>query len=156
MLRLSSSSSPLTSLYASPDFKVARDNDLPSRVAMNVVHLRRYRDCSQSSLAKIVRTSQSKIARIEGGDENITLNTLRRLAAALGGRIRFALEPAEVAFLSLPEWWDSLESGVKAPATWTRRVGAVQQNQAGEPTRAAFLWTSESTIQLRDINTGEA
>jgi transcriptional regulator with XRE-family HTH domain len=46
--------------------------------------LRLRRGWSQSQLAEAIKTSQSHIARIERGTENVTIQTCRRLCAALG------------------------------------------------------------------------
>lgn len=96
------SSSPLASRYDTTEFKLALDNDISAHVAEHALHLRRLREYSQLTVATGMGTSQSKVARIEGGDENITLSTLKKLATALGGRIRFALEPTECHFPTTP------------------------------------------------------
>lgn len=46
--------------------------------------LRLHRGLSQSQLAQTLGTSQSHIARIERGTENLTIDTCRRLSQALG------------------------------------------------------------------------
>lgn len=46
--------------------------------------LRLRRGWSQSQLAEAIKTSQSHVARIERGTENVTIQTCRRLCAALG------------------------------------------------------------------------
>src|SRR5437868_14297998 len=79
----SNSTSPLTKLYASDAFRLAWDNEISFHVAENATHLRRFRKKSQAFVARSMGTSQSKVARIEGGDENITIRTLKRLANAL-------------------------------------------------------------------------
>ena len=45
--------------------------------------LRLRRGWSQSQLAEAIKTSQSHVARIERGTENVTIQTCRRLCAAL-------------------------------------------------------------------------
>lgn len=71
-------------------------------------------------------TSQSAVARIEGEDENITLRTLKRLARALSGRIRFAIEPAEANLPRWPEWWDMMAAGISASTRYVL-VAAVEK-----------------------------
>lgn len=91
---VSPSSSSLKELYESEQFSLAWDNDVTFHVAENSTRLRKLRRLSQAAVAKRMGTSQSAVARIEGGDD-IRLSTLGRLASALGGRIRFAMEPSE-------------------------------------------------------------
>ncbi|MCK5873275.1 MAG: helix-turn-helix domain-containing protein [Alcanivoracaceae bacterium] len=47
---------------------------------------------TQAQLAKRMGTSQSVIARLEGGNSAPTLSTLRRYAAATGTRLRVSLD----------------------------------------------------------------
>lgn len=47
---------------------------------------------TQAQLAKKMGTSQSVIARLEGGNSAPTLSTLRRYAAATGTRLRVSLD----------------------------------------------------------------
>lgn len=47
---------------------------------------------TQAQLAKKMGTSQSVIARLEGGNSVPTLSTLRRYAAATGTRLRVSLD----------------------------------------------------------------
>ncbi len=56
--------------------------------------LRRKRGISQAKLAKLVGVSQPVIARIEsGGVRNLTVGTIARTAAALGGRVEILIKP---------------------------------------------------------------
>jgi hypothetical protein len=105
MVEQSGSHSPEKRLYDSPEFQLAWDNQIAFHVAEQAIHLRKLRGLSQARVAKAMRTSQSAVARIEGGDGNITLNTLQRLADALHGRLSFALRPAEASRLHFPAWW---------------------------------------------------
>ena len=110
----------LNELYNSADFRLAWANEISFRVAQNVIHLRRYRRLSQGAVAETMGTSQSAVARIEGGDENITLRTLRRLVVALRGRLRVTIEPEEAELPSWPPWWETI--GSPAATTLTRWV----------------------------------
>jgi DNA-binding XRE family transcriptional regulator len=56
--------------------------------------LRRRRGVSQAELAKMVGVSQPVIARIEsGGVRNLTMGTIVRTAAALGGTVQIRITP---------------------------------------------------------------
>ena len=56
--------------------------------------LRRKRGISQAKLAKLVGVSQPVIARIEsGGVRNLTIGTIARTAAALGGSVEIRIKP---------------------------------------------------------------
>ncbi|HET7024254.1 MAG TPA: helix-turn-helix transcriptional regulator [Gemmatimonadales bacterium] len=76
-----------------------------------MIRLRRFRGLSQAQLAAAVKTSQSKIARIEGATENVTVGTMERLAAALSGRLRFGIEPSELEIPQTPSWWEWVRHG---------------------------------------------
>jgi DNA-binding XRE family transcriptional regulator len=55
--------------------------------------LRRKRGISQAKLAKLVGVSQPVIARIEsGGVRNLTIGTIARTAAALGGAVEMRIK----------------------------------------------------------------
>jgi transcriptional regulator with XRE-family HTH domain len=123
--------SPLTEMYASEEFRLGWDNEVSFHVAQNSLHLRRLRHKSQAATAKGMGTSQSAIARIESGDENITLHTLKRLAFALDGRIRFSIEPKEANLPRLPAWWDMIQSGISTEHRWVLvRAGATGEAHA--------------------------
>jgi transcriptional regulator with XRE-family HTH domain len=98
--------SPLAELYERPEFVRGWHNDASFHVAENVLHLRRYRGLKQAEVATAMTTSQSAIARIEGGDDNITLRTLKRLVIALKGRLLISIPPEELAPANLiRRWW---------------------------------------------------
>ncbi len=64
-------------------------------VALQIAQLREKAGLSQKELAKILKTSQQQISRLESpGYEGHTLSTLRRVAAALSANIRVVFEPA--------------------------------------------------------------
>ena len=60
-------------------------------IAYRINHLRRQKKMSQAVLAKKVGTTQSNIARLESGNENITIQTLSRIARALNAELKVAL-----------------------------------------------------------------
>jgi transcriptional regulator with XRE-family HTH domain len=57
--------------------------DLVHRVAVNTLRLRTERGWTQAELAERAQTDQARIARIEGGEVNLTLRRLAALAYAL-------------------------------------------------------------------------
>jgi len=65
-------------------------------VAMQIAALRRQAGLSQKELAKLLRTSQQQISRLESpGYEGHSLSMLRRVAEALHARVRIVFEPEE-------------------------------------------------------------
>lgn len=63
-------------------------------VAMHIAALRRRAGLSQKDLAKLLKTSQQQISRLESpGYEGHSLTTLRRVADALNARVRIVFEP---------------------------------------------------------------
>lgn len=63
---------------------------------------------SQASVGKAMGTSQSKIARIESAEENITRDTLERLVRSLGGRVFLSISPSELNVPKPLPWWVAL------------------------------------------------
>lgn len=61
-------------------------------LAYGILQLRKARKMSQAELAKRVGTTQSNIARIEGGNENLTVLSLTRIAAALGKELEIKMK----------------------------------------------------------------
>jgi DNA-binding XRE family transcriptional regulator len=140
-----SASSPLQVVLQSTEFQLSWDNNLSYHLANHLMRLRKFRGETQQSVAKAMGTSQGKIARIEGGDENVTIETVRRLAEALDARIRFALEPSEFHFPHLPNWWDCLKSGLVAESTWVFH-GAAADN-FDRPNYAAAVFSCVTPLQ---------
>ena len=65
-------------------------------VALQIAALRQQAGLSQKDLAKLLKTSQQQISRLESpGYEGHSLSTLRRVAQALHARIRVVFEPVE-------------------------------------------------------------
>jgi transcriptional regulator with XRE-family HTH domain len=112
-----SSSSPLTEIYQTEEFKNEWANDVRFHVARHLLHLRRYRNMSQIAVGKAMGTSQSAIARIESAQENITLDTLERLTVALKGRFQVSIFPQEYKTPERRPWWDLI--GARRNKPWT-------------------------------------
>jgi transcriptional regulator with XRE-family HTH domain len=65
-------------------------------VAMQIAALREHTGLSQKDLAKLLKTSQQQISRLESpGYEGHSLSMLRRVAEVLHAKVRVVLEPAE-------------------------------------------------------------
>lgn len=64
-------------------------------VALQIAALRRQAGLSQKELAKLLKTSQQQVSRLESpGYEGHSLSTLRRVAEVLNARVRVRFEPA--------------------------------------------------------------
>ena len=62
-------------------------------VALQIVTLRQQAGLSQKDLARLLKTSQQQISRLESpGYEGHSLTTLRRVAAALHARVRIVFD----------------------------------------------------------------
>ena len=78
----------------SPGFQAACvQRRLELELAAMIRKLRLSRGMSQAELARRIGTQQSAIARLEGGDENITLSRLQRVASFLGAEVNIHLKP---------------------------------------------------------------
>jgi len=65
-------------------------------VALQIAALRQQAGLSQQELAKVLKTSQQQVSRLESpGYEGHSLSTLRRVAAALNAKVRIVFEPVE-------------------------------------------------------------
>ncbi|MGH7848102.1 MAG: helix-turn-helix transcriptional regulator [Candidatus Binatia bacterium] len=64
-------------------------------VALQIAALRERAGLSQKDLAKLLKTSQQQVSRLESpGYEGHSLSMLRRVADALHARVRVVFEPA--------------------------------------------------------------
>jgi transcriptional regulator with XRE-family HTH domain len=65
-------------------------------VALQIAALRQQAGLSQKDLARLLKTSQQQISRLESpGYEGHSLRMLRRVAQILHARVRVVLEPSE-------------------------------------------------------------
>jgi len=79
-------------LMDNPDFRVEYDKaDAKFRLIEALVQARTRARLSQAELARRLGTTQSAIARLEGGGVSPTLSTLRRYAEATGTRLEINL-----------------------------------------------------------------
>ncbi len=78
----------------SPGFQAAyAQRRLELELAAMIRKLRLSRGISQGELARRIGTQQSAIARLEGGDDNVTLSRLQRVAAFLDAEVSIHLKP---------------------------------------------------------------
>lgn len=65
-------------------------------VALQIAALRERAGLSQKELARLIKTSQQQVSRLESpGYEGHSLATLRRIAEVLHARVRVVFEPEE-------------------------------------------------------------
>ncbi len=65
-------------------------------IALQIAALRREAGLSQKELARLLKTSQQSVCRLESpGYEGHSLSTLRRVAKVLHARVRVVFEPGE-------------------------------------------------------------
>jgi len=128
----------MTDLARQPEVRLALDNDALFQVAENLIYLRKHRKLTQATLAKKMGTSQAKVARIEGGRENVTLRTLEKAIVALEGRLSLSVSPAELELPKASSWWSEADEahssyrvqvphvarGARQSASGSRRRGA--------------------------------
>jgi len=67
--------------------ETAGEASVMQRIGVLVRDARRHRGLTQLQLAERLGTSQSAVARIEQGGQNLTLDLLGRLSAALGSEL---------------------------------------------------------------------
>jgi len=60
-------------------------------ISYQILQLRKKKKMSQAQLAKKIRTTQSNVARIESGNQNLTIEMLNRVATALGTNLTIKL-----------------------------------------------------------------
>lgn len=87
-----------------PDFRTVRERMRPyADLAKLVVRLRAREGLSQEELARRMGTTKASISRLESGRHRPTMETLRRLAEALGGRLLVTIEIAPATECGVPE-----------------------------------------------------
>lgn len=73
--------------------EVWAESELAYEVTRQIIALRLQQGLTQLEVARRAGTTQSVIARIENGEQNISLKTLSRLARALKADVKIALRP---------------------------------------------------------------
>ena len=87
------------SLMASPDYKKFKTNyDLSFEISDMIIRARIEKGLSQEKLAKLIKSSQPNIARIENGSHLPSLKTLEKIARVLDS---YLIAP-KFAFLESP------------------------------------------------------
>ena len=77
-----------------PEFRKAwEETELEYQVARQLIAARLKKGLTQKELAEKAGTTQSAIARIENGRQNISLKLLNRVARALGSGVEIKLKP---------------------------------------------------------------
>lgn len=145
VVQLPTSRSKMKALLKTPAFQLLLDNDVSYRVAVNVLKLRRHRAISQAVLAKLADTSQPKIARVESGDDNITLKTLRKLVVALDGRVLLSIQPRELHMPRLPDWWEA--PLFVSETIWQPNAACVRE-LSPDNTALVAAWTTTQTVKV--------
>lgn len=142
------SSSPIAERLQRPAFWLAWLRQPKLDLAESVIRLRRLRGISQAELAEQMGTKQPAIARIEGGDANVRLETILDLAVALQTSVRLDLIPLEfVAPMEQNRWWEVSELLAKSNArgfaiTHFRQVPVSIGAISGAPSEAIELLSS--------------
>jgi DNA-binding XRE family transcriptional regulator len=79
-------------LMSNPEFREEYEKaDAEFQLIEELVRARTKANLSQAELAKRIGTTQSAIARLEGGGVSPSLSTLRRYAAATGSKLEINL-----------------------------------------------------------------
>lgn len=69
------------------------ESDFTYEISRQLIALRLKRGMTQKDVAQQAGTTQSVIARIENGEQNISMKTLTNLAKALKADIKIELQP---------------------------------------------------------------
>ncbi|MGE5217162.1 MAG: helix-turn-helix domain-containing protein [Chloroflexota bacterium] len=67
--------------------------DIELRVALEITKAREAKNMSQRELAAALKTKQQTVSRIERGAQNLTIETLDRIARVLGRDLQVRLVP---------------------------------------------------------------
>jgi len=137
------SNSPLEELYQSEDFGLSLNRDLRHHLGMHLLHLRKFNEQTQAAVARAMGTSQGKIAKIEAGLENVTVDTIERLAVALDATLCFSMAPRKCNMPVLPEWWHWVCNGLNTSNTFVFQ--SAEQRLGGSLSALSAHWTSTGT-----------
>lgn len=64
--------------------RLYQEADIELRVALEITRAREAKKMSQRELAEALKTKQQTVSRIERGAQNVTIETLDKIARALG------------------------------------------------------------------------
>jgi transcriptional regulator with XRE-family HTH domain len=147
-------------LKTTDESRLEWQNDIHLQVSRNLFHLRRARRVSQEVLAKAIGTSQPAIARIESGEENITLGTMKKWVTQLRGRFYIATPPEELKFDRPESWWKSSAKATNT-AGWAITDASYRRRPDGEDVRLQVSRNRprtplESTVEAILISDGDA
>jgi len=68
-----------------PEFRrLYAESDIELKVALEITKAREAEQMTQAELAEALKTKQQTVSRIERGAQNVTIETLDRIAKALG------------------------------------------------------------------------
>jgi len=74
--------------------RIEFENELKAEIlAYRFKELRKKKHLTQSQLAEKLGMEKGQISKIENGKFNLTLSTINKIAAALGAKINFDLQP---------------------------------------------------------------
>lgn len=145
-------SSSISDLARRPEVRLALDNDALFQVAENLTYLRKHRKLTQQLLAKKMGTSQAKVARIEGGRENVTLRTLEKAVVALEGRLSLSIAPAELHLPRLPAWWSMADT---VGADFPNLLHFVRVQSGSDSRKVGAAWSGPLRALPTDALLGE-
>jgi predicted transcriptional regulator len=61
------------------------------KIISELIGLRIKKGLTQADVAKKMGTKQSAIARMESGDENLTIDSVQKMSEALGAKVRISI-----------------------------------------------------------------
>lgn len=92
MKRITNYERDLKKKLKSPTFRAGFEEEYARLAfAYQIARLRKQHQISQTELAKRLKTTQSVIARIEAGEQNLTIDNLQRVAGAFQKRLKIEL-----------------------------------------------------------------
>jgi len=126
---------------ADPTFRDAFDEEYPyAGVASAVARLRADNELTQEGLAKLVGTTQSVIARLEGGRHAVSVALLSRIAKALGQEWEPVFRPAAGAVADV---------SAANEANAALAAAAVTRSYLLDENTFVFHWSPEDFKQFR-------
>lgn len=75
--------------------RLYKEEGVKIEFGVQVAKMREQLKMSQIELAKKLNTTQSVISRIEHGNQNLTLETMKKIGTALKGEVVFYIQPKE-------------------------------------------------------------